>query len=198
MSEQTAPAPEPRAPVLQASDEPLCRGYDVALLDLDGVVYIGGKAVPGAREALKEAASQGMRLAYVTNNASRTPAAVAQVLTGLGVPAEPSDVVTSAQAEVGVVVGRAGLDDQPEIVRRLGVPAGVKLGPGQSLADATGGGLHRGGPLEDLGRGRRAAPAEQFQAALVPGQRVAFGTVRLEMIRPLTAGPGILITVRSF
>ena len=99
MSDQTAPAP-------RGSDEPLCRGYDVALLDLDGVVYIGGKAVPGAAEALEKAAAEGMRLAYVTNNASRTPAAVAQVLTGLGVPAEPTDVVTSAQAAARLLAER--------------------------------------------------------------------------------------------
>jgi glycerol 3-phosphatase-2 len=92
--------------VLRASDEPLCRGYDVALLDLDGVVYIGGKAVPGAREALKEAESQGMRLAYVTNNASRTPAAVAQILNGMGINAQPSDVVTSAQAAARLLAER--------------------------------------------------------------------------------------------
>ena len=107
MSDQTAPAPGPAlAPAPRASQEPLCRGYDVALLDLDGVVYIGGKAVPGAREALAKASDEGMRLAYVTNNASRTPAAVAQVLTGLGVPAEPSDVVTSAQAAARLLAER--------------------------------------------------------------------------------------------
>jgi glycerol-1-phosphatase len=72
--------------------------YDVALLDLDGVVYIGGTAIPGAAEALQKAEQQGMRLAYVTNNASRTPAAVAALLTQMQVPAHPADVVTSAQA----------------------------------------------------------------------------------------------------
>src|SRR5215469_13334977 len=72
--------------------------YDVALLDLDGVVYIGGTAIPGAPEALQKAKRSGMRLAYVTNNASRTPAAVAALLSGMNVPAEPADVVTSAHA----------------------------------------------------------------------------------------------------
>ena len=72
--------------------------YDVALLDLDGVVYIGGAAIPGAPEALDEAKHRGMRLAYVTNNASRTPAAVAALLRHMRVPAQPDDVVTSAQA----------------------------------------------------------------------------------------------------
>jgi glycerol-1-phosphatase len=72
--------------------------YDVALLDLDGVVYIGGVAIPGAPEALQKAKANGMRLAYVTNNASRTPAAVADLLRSMNVPAETADVVTSAQA----------------------------------------------------------------------------------------------------
>ena len=77
---------------------PLGAAYDVALLDLDGVVYLGGTAIPGAPEALRQAKQGGMRLAYVTNNASRTPAAVAALLSGMHVPAEPADVVTSAHA----------------------------------------------------------------------------------------------------
>ncbi|MBO0820542.1 MAG: HAD-IIA family hydrolase [Nocardiopsaceae bacterium] len=76
----------------------LHEAYDVALLDLDGVVYVGAVAIPGAPAALARAKRDGMRLAYVTNNASRTPAAVAALLSGMDVPAEPEDVVTSAQA----------------------------------------------------------------------------------------------------
>ncbi|WP_338675706.1 HAD-IIA family hydrolase [Streptomyces sp. SCSIO 30461] len=72
--------------------------YDTALLDLDGVVYAGGKAIPHAVDALAAARAGGMHLAYVTNNALRTPDAVALHLTELGVPAESADVVTSAQA----------------------------------------------------------------------------------------------------
>src|SRR5215472_9462942 len=81
-----------------AADAWLGAAYDVALLDLDGVVYIGGTAIPGAAEALRKAEQSGMRLGYVTNNASRTPAAVAALLTAMDVPADPADVVTSAQA----------------------------------------------------------------------------------------------------
>jgi len=72
--------------------------YDVALLDLDGVVYIGGSPVPGAPEALQRAKAAGMHLAYVTNNASRTPAAVAELLRTMDAPADAADVVTSPQA----------------------------------------------------------------------------------------------------
>ncbi|MFD3535154.1 HAD hydrolase-like protein [Streptomyces sp. NPDC058664] len=77
---------------------PLSEAYDTALLDLDGVVYAGAVAVPYAVEALGAARDAGMHLAYVTNNALRTPEEVAAHLTELGVPAEAGDVVTSAQA----------------------------------------------------------------------------------------------------
>jgi HAD superfamily hydrolase (TIGR01450 family) len=80
------------------SPEPLCTAYDVALLDLDGVVYRGDLPVPGAAEAIAAARAAGMRFAFVTNNAARTPATVAAHLTAVGVPAGPDDVVTAAQA----------------------------------------------------------------------------------------------------
>ncbi|HEY2551207.1 MAG TPA: HAD-IIA family hydrolase [Streptosporangiaceae bacterium] len=84
----------------------LCQAYDVALLDLDGVVYLGGAAIPGAAQALTSARQRGMQLAYVTNNASRTPAAIAAQLTSLGVTASPSDIVTSAQAAAHLLADR--------------------------------------------------------------------------------------------
>lgn len=77
---------------------PLWEGHDVAMLDLDGVVYVGEHAVAGAPERLDEARAAGMHLAYVTNNASRPPAAVASHLRELGIPVEDTDVVNSAQA----------------------------------------------------------------------------------------------------
>jgi glycerol 3-phosphatase-2 len=88
------------------SAEPLDTAYDVALLDLDGVVYLGGTAIPGAAEALRKADAAGMRLAYVTNNAFRTPAAIAALLTSFGAPATPQDVVTSAQAAARLLAER--------------------------------------------------------------------------------------------
>ncbi|MGK5733358.1 HAD-IIA family hydrolase [Streptomyces sp. URMC 124] len=80
------------------SERALSEAYDTALLDLDGVVYAGGEAIAYAVESLEAAREGGMHLAYVTNNAARTPQTVAEHLTRLGVPAEPSDVITSAQA----------------------------------------------------------------------------------------------------
>ena len=91
---------------LARSDVPPARRYDVALLDLDGVVYVGPTGVPGATEALAQARAAGMRLAFVTNNASRTPEAVAALLHEVGVEADAREVVTSAQAACHVLAER--------------------------------------------------------------------------------------------
>ncbi|MFE0691395.1 HAD hydrolase-like protein [Streptomyces xiamenensis] len=88
------------------SERALFTAYDTALLDLDGVVYAGGEALPHAVDSLRAAREGGMRLAYVTNNASRTPRTVAGHLTELGVPAEEAEVVTSAQAVARVIAER--------------------------------------------------------------------------------------------
>jgi len=95
------------------SGQPLDRAYDTALLDLDGVVYAGGEAIAHAVASLETARGHGMRLAYVTNNASRTPQTVAEHLSRLGVPAQAEDVITSAQAVARLIA------DQ--------VPAGSKV-----------------------------------------------------------------------
>lgn len=88
------------------SDQPLASRHDTALVDLDGVVYVGPDAVPGAVEGLAAARDKGMRVAFVTNNASRTPDAVAAHLRDLGLPATAEDVVTSAQAAARMVAER--------------------------------------------------------------------------------------------
>jgi HAD superfamily hydrolase (TIGR01450 family) len=84
--------------VLRPAERPLDETYDLAALDLDGVVYVGDHAVAGAVEGLESARRHGMHLAFITNNASRPPAEVAAHLRELGVPAAEADVVTSAQA----------------------------------------------------------------------------------------------------
>ncbi len=92
--------------MLKDCPTPLWEAYDVALLDLDGVVYVGPDAVPGAAEHLAAATAAGQHLAYVTNNASRTPPEVAAHLRDLGVEVEDRDVVTSAQAAARLLVDR--------------------------------------------------------------------------------------------
>jgi glycerol 3-phosphatase-2 len=86
----------------------LIDSYDAALFDLDGVVYLGPTAVPGAVDGLTALRDRGARLGFVTNNAARPPAAVAEHLRQLGVPATAEDVVTSSQAAAQLLVDKFG------------------------------------------------------------------------------------------
>ncbi|MGI9084790.1 MAG: HAD-IIA family hydrolase [Aeromicrobium sp.] len=88
---------------LGSSDRPLHEVYDLGLLDLDGVVYVGGAAVPGAVEAVSAARGAGMSLAFLTNNASRTAGEVATHLRALEIDAADTDVVTAAEAVAHLV-----------------------------------------------------------------------------------------------
>ncbi|GIG35668.1 HAD-IIA family hydrolase [Cellulomonas pakistanensis] len=128
---------------LLGSATPLAERYDLALVDLDGVAYRGHEPIEGAAAGLAGARAAGMRLVFVTNNASREPESVAGQLTSLDIPTEPGDVLTAAQACAALlatrlqpgakvlVVGGAGLvtavrqqgfevvtsaDDRPEAV----------------------------------------------------------------------------------
>ena len=106
---------------LIGSDGPLATAFDVALVDLDGVAYKGPHAIPSAPPALAAARAAGLRLVFVTNNASREPGEVAAHLTELGIPAAEDEILTAAQAGAAMlsdhlppgatvlVVGGAGL-----------------------------------------------------------------------------------------
>ena len=129
---ETAPA----TVSLGSSAEPLDRCYDLAMLDLDGVVYVGPDAVHGAPEHVATAREAGMRVAFITNNAARTPATVAEQLQGLGVQATADDVVTSAQAAARLLEERLdpgarvlvlGAEGLSQAVAEAGlVPVGVE------------------------------------------------------------------------
>ncbi len=76
---------------------------DALLLDLDGTVYLGGQVIPHVVEVLVEAAARGARPMFVTNNASRPPVEVAGALNGMGIAAEPADVLTSPEAAAAML-----------------------------------------------------------------------------------------------
>lgn len=82
----------------------LIDGYDVALFDLDGVVYLGPDAVPGVPEALAQLSEAGTGLMYVTNNAARPASTVVEQLNDLGIVAGLDQVLTSAQVATSALV----------------------------------------------------------------------------------------------
>ncbi|PPB50289.1 haloacid dehalogenase [Arthrobacter pityocampae] len=83
----------------------LIDAYDGVLADLDGVVYAGPHAIPGATAALERLAGEGKSLAYVTNNASRSSEQVAAHLRELGAPARADQVFGSALAGAELLAG---------------------------------------------------------------------------------------------
>jgi glycerol-1-phosphatase len=89
-------------------------------------VYLGGTPIEGAADALADAAKRGMKLAYVTNNASRTPNAIAAQLSGMGVPATATDIVTSAQAAAHVLADRLPADAPVLVVGGTGLRLAVR------------------------------------------------------------------------
>ena len=109
----------------EGSTDPLAERYDTALVDLDGVVYIGRDVVAGAPDALARAGGAGMRVAYVTNNAARTPEVVAAHLSDLGVPATSEDVVTSAQAAARLVAQEVPTGSRVLVVGGEGLDAAL-------------------------------------------------------------------------
>lgn len=132
-SEQTHQAPtagtrggDTTAPVT-SDPVSLASRYDALLLDLDGTVFAGHRALPGARETLE---TVGTARYFVTNNASRRPSEVVAHLVELGFEATEEQVVTSAQSAArllsehlepgsrALVIGTDGLAQE---VREVGI-----------------------------------------------------------------------------
>ena len=87
--------------------EDLLERFDSFLLDLDGVLYRGAEAIPGAAEGVRALREAG-RVVFMTNNATRTPEEVASFMTELGIEARAEEVVTSAIATAELMRDRAG------------------------------------------------------------------------------------------
>ncbi|MEP7060256.1 MAG: HAD-IIA family hydrolase [Actinomycetota bacterium] len=123
-------------------------GYDVVLFDLDGTLYRGDEAVPGAPDAVARVRAAGARVAFVTNNSSRTQAAIASHLSAVGIPATPAEIETSAivtaqrlmdrKCAVAFVIGEEGI---LEALRDSGIRV---ADPDEEVADAVVVGFDRG------------------------------------------------------
>ena len=106
-------------------EQPLVAAYDAALFDLDGVIYLGPEPVPRAAEGVAGLRALGTKVGFVTNNAARTPASVAEQLRDLGIAAQTSDVVTSAQAGAHLLRQRFGAGAKVLVVGGGGIWAAL-------------------------------------------------------------------------
>jgi NagD protein len=78
-----------------ARPDRLFAGY---ALDLDGTVYLGDAALPGAVEAIHQLRNLKRGVVFVTNKPLGTAADYAAKLTRLGMPCDAADVVTATDA----------------------------------------------------------------------------------------------------
>lgn len=77
---------------------PLLADYDHVLLDLDGCVWVGEACTPGAAEALAALRADGKGIAFVTNDARRSPEEYVRKLWSLGLQASLEEIVTVGTA----------------------------------------------------------------------------------------------------
>ncbi len=85
---------------------PLLQGYDHVLLDLDGCVWIEDESIPGSAEALTLLRSAGKTVAFLTNDARRSPEDYVRKLWSLGLRASLEEVVTAGAAIQYALAGR--------------------------------------------------------------------------------------------
>jgi 4-nitrophenyl phosphatase len=97
--------------------------FDQYFIDLDGTIYQGTKQFPSGRRFIERLRAANKQVLFVTNNSTKSPAAVADNLSqNHGIPTDISEVYTSAMAtadylrsiEVGkrlLVVGETGLKE---------------------------------------------------------------------------------------
>ena len=101
------------------------------VLDLDGVVWLAGEALPGSPQAVERLRSSGRRVLFVTNNSSPTLGQMVSRLGRIGIEADEADIITAAVAAASVlvpdssahVIGDRGVH---EAVERAGVRATVE------------------------------------------------------------------------
>jgi len=82
--------------ILAAMNQAAVSGLKAALLDLDGVLYVGEKSIPDAAITVSRLRDQGLTLAGVTNTTTQSRRMVAEKLARLGIPLTEASLHTPA------------------------------------------------------------------------------------------------------
>ncbi len=75
-------------------------------MDIDGVLTVSWRPLPGAVAAVSRMRAAGLRIALLTNTTSRTRAAIAGVLAEAGFPVGAGDVLTAPALAAGYIAER--------------------------------------------------------------------------------------------
>jgi len=73
------------------------------VVDLDGVIWLMGRPIPGADEAVARLRSAGVRVLFATNNSAPTRAELHKRLAHCGITTEDEDLLTSADVAAGLL-----------------------------------------------------------------------------------------------
>ena len=90
----------PGAPGTRAPGQPPARGLleaaEAFVLDCDGVLWSGGRAVEGAAAAVAEIRRRGAKVQFLTNNSSKSRKQYVAKFASFGIRAAPEEIVGSA------------------------------------------------------------------------------------------------------
>jgi 4-nitrophenyl phosphatase len=137
--------------------------------DLDGVIWLADRPIPGSAEAVAALRAAGHRFLFVTNNSFSTARDVEAKLVSFGIPAD-GDVVTSGRAAATLVAPgeRVLLCAGPGAAEELTAAGAVLVdgasAEGEEPVDSVIVGFHRSFDYEEM---RRAATAVRGGARLL-------------------------------
>jgi HAD superfamily hydrolase (TIGR01450 family) len=155
----------------------LARAYDVVLLDLDGCVWVGGEATPGATDAVAALRAAGKRVGFVTNNARHGTEEFVRTLWRLGFRASLEEVVTAGGALQHVLAterqGRTAVVVGSPAVHRHVADAGLRIVNGTRFAQRAEVAVVAGHDDFDFAELRAATQAVLGGAELIGGSRDA-------------------------
>lgn len=151
------------------------------LLDLDGTLYAGGSAVPGAPETLRWLRRERVPFRLVTNTTSRSRAMIVERMGGYGFAVEPREIFTATLAGAG-------------LARRAGFRVVTPFLPPPALTDL--GDLELVGGTADVPGAARTAGGPQAVILGDLGERWTYGLLQ-EAFELVMAGASIIALSRD-
>lgn len=121
----------------------------VLCCDLDGVVWLGDRPIPGSAAAIERLRAAGSRVVFVTNNSSATRADYAEKLAHVGITTDPVDVLSSATAAAHWCANELGREARILLHAGAGVSEALESRGFTGLVDAS-----------------EARPGERFEAVV--------------------------------
>lgn len=156
------------------------------IVDMDGVLYRGGTALPGMVEFISLLRAHQLPFIIVTNNATSSPDAVVRKLAEMGASISPQEVLNSAQATAHWLTGQLPPGAAIYVIGEEGLrsaltEAGFRLVPGAPEARAVVVGMDRKVTWETMAEaalaieagamfvGTNPDPSFPIERGLVPG-----------------------------